>query len=202
MMRARIQALLTLGLAMSLAFAGSSPASASRAIEFTITGGERSRSTALTFTNEEATFAVICELSLVEELERRIEKSVGAVIGDVISATMSNCREGRVRLLGPEVGRPWRITYVSFTGTLPSITSLRREIRGFGLLLETFFGAAQCLYGGNLQDTTTGNPIREVRMDERVRVPLIRKLGVLTCPTSGIFRGTASYAATVTMRLT
>jgi hypothetical protein len=180
--------------------AGSAAASNGVNLEGRLTGVS-ARSTALTFTDEESTFRIVCEVTLTMDLQREIRKEVGALVGNVTNVTVANCRGGTVRVLAPEAGRPWRATYVSFTGTLPSITSVRLELRGTGFLVEAFFGAAQCLYGGNAQGTTVGNPVSEIRAEERVGIPLVTRLGGIACPARGVFRGTFALSARPTMRL-
>jgi hypothetical protein len=98
---------------------------------------------------------------------------------------------------------PCTISYVSFAGTLPSITSARYAIRGCGWLIAAFFGLAECLYRGNMQVTTVGaGIISGLRQDETVTIPLSNEeLSSITCPGSGTWRGQSGNLPTVRMRL-
>ena len=175
---------------------GAGTAAALRSIE--VVGGARTieaRSRALTFTEEEGRFRVICEVTLEVRLNARIAKTAGEVVGTA-NVEARNCSGGTVTVLRGR--QPWSVTYVSFAGTLPNVTSVRLEIRGAEFLIEAFFGIARCLYSGSAQGTTGGgtNRITEIRAEERRSLPLSSEaLSGATCPRQGIFRGTFTNAA-------
>jgi hypothetical protein len=173
---------------------GASAASANRSISLSETRATAT-SAALTFTEEGGGFNIICEVTLTVTLNRSIGKTRGNVVGGVTGVTVRNCRGGTVRVLAPEAARPWPIKYESFAGTLPNITSVRLTLERVGFLVEAFFGIARCLFGGNAQGTTGGNPITELRADERIAIPLVTNLGGAECPRNGIFRGTFRVTA-------
>jgi hypothetical protein len=181
---------------------GGGTAAALRSIS--VVGGARTvtaTSRALTFTEEEGNFRVICEVILEVRLNAAAGKAVGSSVGSANVRTR-NCSGGSVVVLPRN--QPWAITFVSFTGTLPNITSVRLEIRRAEFLLEAFFGIARCLYSGNAQGTTGGgtNRITEIRADERRLLPLASEaLSGVTCPRNGIFRGTFTVSPTVEIRL-
>jgi hypothetical protein len=179
------------------------PATANRSLGFSSAETRtRTHTGALTFTEEGASFSVICEANFQEEPRRSIGKTRGNLLGNVIGFSVSNCRGGTVRVLAPEVRAPWPVKYESFSGTLPNITSIRRTIERFGWLLEAFFGLARCLYGGNIQDTSIGGTtITGYRMDERIAVPLVASLGGFECPRQGIFRGSSELSPGIRMTL-
>jgi hypothetical protein len=188
--------------ALSLSFAaGSAPAS--RSIVLNPPEGElgrvEARSTALTFTDPEATFSIICEVTRTLRINRSIAKIAGAEVGSVTAIEVRNCRGGAVRFLTPSL--PWAITYVSFNGTLPAIRELLWEIEFRGFLLGSFLGMAQCQYGGNVDERTNGRPINSMTMEEGRSVPLTMNLGVVECPTQVIIAGTLRLRPIVEMRL-
>jgi hypothetical protein len=188
--------------AMLVLALGASSAWASRGVELSVATGElgsvRADSRALTFTDTGGTAEIICEVNRTLRLERTIAKSVGARVGQVTRVDIRNCRGGSVRVLN----LPWTVSYVSFAGTLPNITSVRLELRGAAFLISAFFGIAECLYRGNAQGTTVGNPVSEIRADESIVTPLFdESLSSVSCPREGIFRGVLRTSPQVRMRL-
>ncbi len=200
----RYSKLLLTGLVAAFILAlGAGVSSASRGLEASVASGELGRiaadSRSLTFTDEESTVSIICELRTTITLHRTVAKAAGSLAGFVTAATPANCRGGRVRILN----LPWHITFVSFSGTLPAITSVRLQLNGASFLIEAFFGIAECLYRGNPQGTTVGGTtVTSITADERIRTPLFdERLSSVACPRNGIFRGSLTVTPNVRLRL-
>jgi len=188
--------------ALSLALA-TGAAGANRSIVLSPAEGElgrvEARSTALTFTDPEASFSLICEVTRTLRLNRSIAKTAGVQVGSVTAVEVRNCRGGAIKFLTETL--PWRITYVSFAGTLPAISELRLEIRLGGFLLRNFLGTAECLYVGSIQETTNGRPINSASVEELREVPFGKNLGLVECPAQVIISGTLNFRPIVEMRL-
>jgi len=182
------------------AISGSAPASRWIAPN----GGGRfvtASSFAITFTDEEATFSIVCEIEMLVSLHSVFVKTSGSLIGNVQEVRIRNCRGGTVTFLA--LSLPMHVTYVSFSGTLPNITSVRMQFNRYGFLVSAFFGLGRCLYGGNFQVTTfgAGARISTLRADERRVLPLVTNLGGFECPSGGVFRGSWSVFPTVELVL-
>lgn len=182
---------------------GAGSALAARSIELSVAEGELGRvrtSGVVTMTNESGEFSIICEITNTITLNRAIAKRSGATVGLITAVSATGCRGGSGRVLAETL--PWPITYVSFGGTLPNITEIRLQSNGVDALAEAFFGTARCLYRGNTQSITRGNPVTELRKDERVAVPLSSEvLSGVACPASVIGRATLRVTPTVRLRL-
>jgi hypothetical protein len=148
---------------------------------------------------------VICRLTLEGSFHSRtISKVVGALVGYVTSAEVANCTRETARALKETL--PWHIQYVSFTGTLPNISSIRDSIIGSAFLVRAF-GFVSCLYQSTTTHPNTGEVVisggvgRNQRADERVLIP-----GSGLCP-EGFFQGTGenfvqgSTTTRITIRL-
>lgn len=160
----------------------------------------RATSRALTMSDERGSFSVICEVQLTLTLARTVPKWEGAPVGAVTRAEARTCSGGRATFLA--VTLPWSVSYVSFSGTLPNITSVRLQLNGVGVLVEAFFGLGRCLYGGNLQGTTGGGlTVTEIRVDEAFLVPLNANLSGFACPASGRLRSALAVAPSPRLRL-
>lgn len=196
-----LAALIAALIALSLA---ATSASASRGLELSVAEGSLGRVrhdyTALTFSEPGAAFRVICEFTRTVSLHRSIGKSAGTLVGLVNEIAVRNCRGGTIILLTATL--PWHIRYVSFTGTLPNITSLRLQTTDVAILFQAFFSIARCLYRGSPQYTTTGNPITEARLDSTIVVPLAdESLSAIACPRSLTLAGTGRYSPAIRVRL-
>lgn len=76
-----------------------------------------------------------CEITLEGSLHTRtIAKTVGGLIGYISSATLGPCREGGATILRETL--PWHMRYLSFTGTLPRIETIRENVVGFALRIR------------------------------------------------------------------
>jgi hypothetical protein len=176
-------------------------ATALRSIEATLERGERveDRAGGLTFTEPGGGFAIVCEVIKELAINRAIPKRNGAEFGRVTGMRVARCAGGVVRVL--VLNLPWIIRYVSFTGTLPNIRELRLKVEGMEILLEAFFALARCLYEGEPEMVTKGNPITEDVRDERVAIPLLINLGGFECPPQVVIRGTLRWNPPVRIRL-
>jgi hypothetical protein len=194
-----------LALAAALVLAGASTAMGNRGVDFSVAEGELGRvrleARSFSLTHPELEEPLLeCEVVFTVSLHRSIAKSAGALAGAVNEWSARNCRYGTVILLSASL--PWHITYVSFTGTLPSISSLRLQINNMSLLVNAFGGFARCLYSGNIQLTSRGSPITEFRIDETIGFPLaVRLSGSAICPETVNVNGTLRSSPSVRMTL-
>lgn len=188
--------------AMALSLAAHS-ASASTRIRFTATEGSLSRVRAdtarLTFSDESGTFRIVCEIELTLTLHSSMAKVRATLAGSVTAAAVRSCTGARVRVL--TAGLPWHINYQSFTGTLPSISTVTFQVVGVSFLSEAFFGIARCLYGGNVRLTSTGNPITALRWGTELFPLFEEALSGFSCPAGGRFEGTSTLRPSVRMTL-
>jgi hypothetical protein len=179
---------------------GPATAAALRSIEVSVVGELGSvtmSSNAATFADESGSFMVVCQITRRVRINSRIAKTPGATFGSVTSATARECSGGTATSLG----LPWTVTYVSFNGTLPNIREVRLEVRGMGFLVTTFFGLAACLYRGNVQYTTSGNPVTQMTSDISRLVPLDIDLGSGLCPANGYLKETLVVSPAIRLRL-
>ena len=192
---------LAVGTIATLVLGFSAAAGALSSIQLRPESGEltsiESIASALTITEEEANFRIICEARKRGRLNSRIAKTAGATWGTA-TLEVRNCSGGAMRVLG----RDWSKTFVSFTGTLPVIREVRTEVRGFAALFETFFEIDRCLYGGNLQLLSHGNPQTNETVDEGRTVPLVSEvLSPFMCPRAiqikGTFRNRINFGMTL-----
>jgi hypothetical protein len=72
-----------------------------------------------------------------------IAKTVGSSIGTITAFTANNCSAGDSITALP-ASLPWTITYQSFSGTLPSIASVKVALLRFALLID-FGDGLRCL---------------------------------------------------------
>ncbi len=174
---------------------------ASRGIELSVSEGslnDINMRSSVTFTDERREFTVVCEFQKDFSFNRTLLKVAGSEAG-VVRLGTTGCTGGVMRQLIR--GEAWPVTYQGFGGTLPGITEVKLNIGNYGFLLETFLGAARCLYGSNLRESAVGSPITEFRFDERWAVPLVASLGIAFCPPNVFLRGTLRARPTVRMRL-
>ena len=192
--------LLLLGAVVTLVLAiGVGAAAALRSLEFNamqVTGTSR----AITFAG--GGIEVICEITINGTVNARsIAKTRGTAIGrSEARIATERCRGGRLRVLAET--EPWTNTYDTFTGTLPSIRSIRSVVSGVAFLVSAFGGLGECLYRGNVAGSTgPSEGFRETIGDESVQIPLSRNLGGFFCPEEGSMRGMFSFERTLTVRL-
>ena len=165
-------------------------------------------STTLTYTNIEFEGGIgtpiRCNWTLDLAFHARTSKSVGSLTG-FADLTMGACSEGSIGIL--DGGRrvtgaqgPYHLTYRSFTGTLPNITSLTFRLNDVTFWIE-LPGFTDCLTNGavDIDSTTTGgNPITGARMASQ-NVPMT---GEFLCIFSAVeLNGSGSLSSSVRMTL-
>jgi hypothetical protein len=117
----------------------------------------------------------ICNLTLEGSFHSRTtSKVIGALLGYITAAEMTNCTSETARVLRETL--PWHILYVSFTGALPNITSIRIDIRDAAFLVRAF-NFISCLYRPEsahpllLEMLLTVGSANRIRLDESARIP-------------------------------
>jgi len=141
-----------------------------------------------------------CTVTRTMALVAKISKTTGTVVGLVTGVRIESCREGRV----VQVLRnfPWTISYASFTGVLPNIAEVVLQIRGLNFLVDFFQGMSRCLYEGNVQASTRGNPITEIHLEANTSLVLKTDLGgVFPCPREGSVEGFSRISGEIRMTL-
>jgi len=179
---------------------GVGTATASRGIALEPTGANRA-SGSITFEEfEEDRITCRWTFTLEDTGQGGTSKSTATVLTKVVGATATECDEGTVRMLAPSAATPWRATYITYTGTLPRISSIRFELRGIGFLISYLSG--RCLYGGNVQATTVNSPITSLRFDQSINVPLVVSLVTFPpCTEEGHLFGSLALERAIIMRL-
>jgi hypothetical protein len=100
--------------------------------------------TPLRMVSAEGSFSIACNITILATMiSRTFSKVSGASIRRVGHVVVAEpCTGGRARVLAETL--PWDVRFNSFTGTLPSITSIRLQVVGMALQVEVLFGT--CLY--------------------------------------------------------
>jgi hypothetical protein len=99
-----------------------------------------------------------CSVTLEGSLHSRtIAKVAGNLIGYITSAVLGRCEEGRATILRETL--PWHARYLSFAGTLPSITSIRINVIGASFRIQEPF--AGCLATSSTTSPAIGTFNRE-----------------------------------------
>lgn len=136
-----------------------------------------------------------------------INKIRGAQIGRVTAASATPVCTGGNTTINRET-LPWDISYVSFSGTLPNITSITFSLTRAIFTVETPTATCRAGFtianaGREIANIGAGGRIEGVRADETATIPLTGGL----CPLiSGFFKGTGTFAllgttTAVTIRL-
>ena len=178
--------------ALLLAVGGSAQANRSIRVSPTV---QTSSAAVLTFEWEGT--KITCEVVM----RLRNNELVGKVLLTEVGTTtleFRGCFGATLRALAER--QPLTISYVNFFGTLPGITAVGLEVRGFAFLLEAVAGAVRCLYSGPLRMLTVGTPITSWRVDETRAIPLATRLGA-TCPASVTVSGSIAHERAVTLTL-
>lgn len=88
--------------------------------------------------------SINCRITLEGSIHTRtITKTGGSLIGYVTAANLGTCSQGSATVLRELL--PWHIRYSSFSGTLPSIASIRTDITEFSLRIREPVFAITCL---------------------------------------------------------
>lgn len=154
-------------------------------------------SSAIPLTFEAEGTRITCEIAMRLRNNEMVAKVLSAEVGTT-TLEFRMCFSGTLRALAER--QPLTISYVNFSGTLPSITAVGLEVRGFAFLLEMLGGAVRCLFSGNLRVQTVGTPITSWRVDETRAIPLAVRLGG-TCPASVPVSGSITHERAVTLTL-
>jgi hypothetical protein len=181
--------IMCIGTSSSLASRGIGLSPSSRAISFT--------SARLEFRTSIGTIS--CPITLTGSFLAGFQKTEPMVPGRITSANLTerSCTGGSARLLTE--GLPWHVQYYSFNGLLPRISALNLGLDELAALLE--FSGLGCLLRGRVRGITRGEPeIRELRVDEAVRIPVATRLSIF-CPSEGTLAGTFNLSPTVRMSL-
>jgi len=132
--------------------------------------------------------SVSCVATLEGTLHSRsFAKVVGSLRGFVEIAPFGRCERGSISVLSET--RPWHLTYVGFTGTLPAISSYRVAIIGMGLRVTEAFGVS-CLIRTEASEPAimtfpeNGTSLREANLEGTIGRP--------TCATRLRLRGNSA----------
>ncbi len=203
MRNGRVISTIAIGLMLAL---GTGAASASRAIRpLTLTTVLRSNTIAF---RGAGGLNIICANRLGISFHGDIEKFAGVLAGFVTEGTASGCVEnllglGITTILLVGRGTIWHITYRSFSGALPNISSVLFVIHEFAVLFRIPgpFGAdLECLYRGDIGVSTEGNPVRSMAILSGNTMRLVTNLRG-TCQASGELEGSYTLGTTVALTL-
>lgn len=146
----------------------------------------------LSFSESGGGIPISCPVTLEGSFHSRtMTKTQGALVAHITSAVVNNprCTEGHATIL--EETLPWHVLYDSFSGTLPSITSVRHLLIGAGFQIEPGLGVV-CLAETSARFPAAGEATREAGgnitsliPDSLLSIPVTGEL----CPSSGIFAG-------------
>jgi hypothetical protein len=158
----------------------------------------------VTLTSERLVFEsggvnVTCPVTLTATLASGLAKIEQVSPGEVTRATIgeASCTGGRATVLSGTL--PWHVDYYAFTGTLPSISSVTLGMYRFAALVEAL--GVGCLFEGvSRASTVGGTEVRELRVDETVRIPIGRRLSAF-CPAEGKISGTFRVSPVVRLSL-
>jgi hypothetical protein len=145
----------------------------------------------LSFSAEEGGVSITCPVTLEGSfLERTSAKTTGALAARITRSTVGTCREGNATILAET--EPWEVTYQSFTGVLPNITTVRYALLGAAFQVEPGLGIV-CLARTSREAPAAGNATREsggkitsLATDSSLAIPTT---GNIECPRFGIFTG-------------
>lgn len=148
--------------------------------------------TSLTFSGSGGGFVITCPVTLEGSFHSAtIAKVREANVASITRATVDNagCSEGQATILGESL--PWTVTYQSFTGTLPSIATVRHNLIGAAFQIEAGLGVI-CLARSSAEHPAAGEAARETGGDITSLTPdgsLAIPVTGTACPTAGIFSG-------------
>ncbi len=150
----------------------------------------------------EASQEVRCPVTLEGSFHSKtISKVCGQLVGLISRAalTRSACTFRsitEVEILPPSATRVWRILYVSFTGTLPIIRTIRVKLIAASFRLGV--SGIQCLF----ESTNTSPALGDIELNETTGAvtglraistsPIPKHEGGILCPGSLIFEGTGT----------
>lgn len=146
----------------------------------------------LRFSAEEGGVSITCPVTLEGAfLERTSNKVRDQLRARITRSTVGTCREGNATILAET--QPWDVTYQSFTGTLPNITSVRYALLNAAFQVEPGLGIV-CLARTTREAPAAGDASRDANgrivsltADSALAIPTT---GNFECPRFGIFTGT------------
>jgi hypothetical protein len=146
----------------------------------------------LTFSAEEGGVAITCPVTLEGSFnENTFTKVRDTRAARITRSTVGTCTEGRATILAET--QPWEVTYQSFNGTLPTITSVRYALVNAAFQVEPGFGIV-CLARTSPEAPGMGDARRDANgritsltTDSTYAIPIT---GNVECPRFGIFTGT------------
>lgn len=101
-----------------------------------------------------------CQVTLEGSLHSQtIAKSPGALIGYITRAILGPCSAGTATILTETL--PWHVQYGSFTGSLPTISSLRINVIGSAFRVREPVGIITCLARSTASSPAVGTFNRE-----------------------------------------
>jgi hypothetical protein len=144
----------------------------------------------LTFSGSAGGPPITCAVTLEGSFHARtLTKTADALVAHITSGTVGSCQEGAATILRSSF--PWHVQYVSFSGTLPSIGSIRHHLIGAGFQFEPGLGIV-CLAQSTQEEPAAGDATREaggsITSLNANSEPPIPVSGAL-CPESGRFTG-------------
>jgi len=146
-----------------------------------------------------------CNVTMRATLHARTIKSVGSLAGFAdIAVSTGACTEGNAgilrggaRVTGPQ--GPYHVTYTSFSGTLPNISSVRLTVQDVTFWIGTT--GTECLTNGAVDihgDTFPGTTVTGMRVSAQ-SIPLTG--GFLCGLTSGALEGSGTLSTALTISL-
>jgi hypothetical protein len=155
----------------------------------------------------EGSTTVQCEVTLNGTVSSALlAKVVGTQFGSITQVLINEagCSGGSIEPAGV-LNLPWRLTYQSITGTLPSaVTAILFFVERAQFNLEIFGGFANCLYEGNSgasMAVTGTNPYTSGRITALTSTTLRLIRGGFGCPTRGSMTGRFNTTALRITRL-
>jgi len=149
--------------------------------------------TSLTFSGSSGGFVITCPVTLEGSFHSAtLAKVRDASVAQITRAAVNNlgCTEGQATILSESL--PWDVTYQGFTGTLPSIVTVRHNLIGAAFQIEAGLGIV-CLARSSRATPAAGEANREaggnitsLTPDGSLAIPVTGT----ACPSSGIFSGT------------
>lgn len=188
--------LISMVLAATWLVAAGAPAQASRSISSSATSIGAGGS--LTFNNDRMICDYLVQLTLSAD---STPKTAGTTLGTIGPGFIRNC-------IGPIVPSPPNntgtilagstVSYASFTGTLPRITSIGVSSLNFGFSLNTLWGV--CLYRASATNPFTGVSLDSPTSNTLTSLTFTndsidRASGSILCPATWAIRGTLTVLA-------
>lgn len=148
--------------------------------------------TSLTFSESGGGLPIRCPVTLEGSFHSAtLPKVTDSLVSYITRAVIGVCQEGNATILRESL--PWHVTYQSFEGALPRITSVRHQLIGAAFQVEPGLGII-CLARTTSTFPAAGEATREaggnitsLTTDSSLAIPIT---GSPLCPSAGIFAGT------------